>query len=262
MARSLASISTHAPLRGATTARTSTSPPSTHFYSRASARRDHRRRPPFCLVLHFYSRASARRDVPTVAALLASRRFLLTRLCEARRPYATGHASHDRHFYSRASARRDAHRITCLVTWPSISTHAPLRGATWRSAASSPTTRAFLLTRLCEARHSGLSSIARALSYFYSRASARRDEPWNRRAALAAATRFLLTRLCEARTAIAAVLDLTVAPGRFLLTRLCEARPLHLVPNGSRISIYRKRRTFFRKSTMIQHFSYPDCTLF
>ena len=92
---------------------------------------------------------------------------------------------------------------------------------------------------------------------------------------------FLLTRLCEARPANPDLCDVLIfisthAPLRgatapravclvdveFLLTRLCEARPLHLVPNGSRISIYRKRRTFFRKSTMIQHFSYPDCTLF
>ena len=41
-----------------------------------------------------------------------------------------------------------------------------------------------------------------------------------------------------------------------------EVRPLHLVDNGSRISIYRKRRTLFRKSTMIQHFSYPNYILF
>ena len=162
------------------------------------------------------------------------------------------------------------------ITITIVSTHAPLRGATGQQT-KLHCRAGFLLTRLCEARLALLYARTVAIN-FYSRASARRDkvEPrWalygriSTHAPLRGATSvflsicitvsFLLTRLCEARRGFGL---LQIRTYQFLLTRLCEARPLHLVPNGSRISIYRKRRTLFRKSTMIKHFSYPNYILF
>ena len=202
-------------------------------------------------------------------------------------------------FYSRASARRDW-RFVWLFLSCCISTHAPLRGATERPAGPRAKKSGFLLTRLCEARQLPSAFTFRSLTFlltrlcearlkgltghkvvvvdFYSRASARRDvisydltytDDISTHAPLRGATGFAVAD--HRGHAISTHAPLRGATLRdryfptndaFLLTRLCEARPLHLVPNGSRISIYRKRRTFFRKSTMIKHFSYPNYILF
>ena len=144
-------ISTHAPLRGATPPRFLSSVTGTNFYSRASARRD----------------SCPRMYRPR------THRFLLTRLCEAR-PTRGFILSCSCNFYSRASARRDANRGFKVCDLATISTHAPLRGATWSF-------RGLLLVT----------------DDFYSRASARRDSCL--RQLRARKSVFLLTRLCEAR---------------------------------------------------------------
>ena len=123
-------------------------------------------------------------------------RFLLTRLCEARR------------------------KLLLSFQNQAISTHAPLRGATVPKVVYRLLLR-FLLTRLCEARLTPRKARVNHDGYFYSRASARRDlqtRIWRRNTKI-----FLLTRLCEARRA--AYFEQRNLCS-FLLTRLCEARPL------------------------------------
>ena len=143
-----------------------------HFYSRASARRDDVRSVYPAVNGDFYSRASARRDDG-----------------QGQRPGAV------EDFYSRASARRDR-APPARAGGKTISTHAPLRGATI-GMMNAVVSVSFLLTRLCEARQIGLSApsilqqflltrlcearparrgaCAARHHYFYSRASARRD---------------------------------------------------------------------------------------
>ena len=99
-------ISTHAPLRGATVRDRTLEgfwDISTHAPLRgATAKVQYHRRKG----MDFYSRASARRDLIETTSTPHSFLFLLTRLCEARRP--TYHRkTRTFYFYSRASARRD-----------------------------------------------------------------------------------------------------------------------------------------------------------
>ena len=121
-------VSTHAPLRGATITCVDSGGHFTHFYSRASARRDRIAEVNRRCNRNFYSRASARRDSTSDSDVSPAASFLLTRLCEAR-PVPTG-----------PSARSPTFLLTrlCEARRPSTSC---------ASAAS-----AFLLTRLCEAR--------------------------------------------------------------------------------------------------------------
>ena len=210
-------ISTHAPLRGATSVSRSKDHPSQFLLTR------------LCEARHINQ--CIYRD---------ALRFLLTRLCEAR-PAGSWRQASDTHFYSRASARRDFNKNF---------------GSLGRSQ--------FLLTRLCEARHYAKVYIAdpitisthaplrgatrffddnrRTAQNFYSRASARRDGP---RPLCSVPSSWISTHApLRGATKTTSQLHSLL---QFLLTRLCEARPLHLVPNGSHISIYRKRRTLFQK---------------
>ena len=143
-------ISTHAPLRGATGRAEALAGQHTflltrlcearlprprglrqddaHFYSRASARRDRSTSSPTRPRPHFYSRASARRD--QADRQQPDRRPDFYSRASARRDIQPGRgrpALPD--FYSRASARRDTVAMTADAM-PTISTHAPLRGAT------------------------------------------------------------------------------------------------------------------------------------
>ena len=98
-------ISTHAPLRGATIFHVSLlqrQQISTHAPLRGAT-----------FVFFFFSRF---------------KKFLLTRLCEARHELRFN-SLHARNFYSRASARRDK-LLYGVIFGLVISTHAPLRGAT------------------------------------------------------------------------------------------------------------------------------------
>ncbi len=170
-------ISTHAPLRGATSTSDSDVSPAASF---------------------LLTRLCEARPVPTGPSA-RSPTFLLTRLCEARPADAGLRFCSFSYFYSRASARRDGtlwvatyHEVLFLLTRlcearltvtslnnaknHTISTHAPLRGATNYCIMEGGTLeRTFLLTRLCEARPEFDLAALNTMKHFYSRASARRD---------------------------------------------------------------------------------------
>ena len=143
---------------------------------------------------NFYSRPSARGDIIPETVEAASRQFLLTPLCEGRL-LLIGEPSGFADFYSRPSARGDPKCENDRGGIP-ISTHAPLRGATFNPAAC-----------------------ISATEHFYSRPSARGDLFIQ---LFTEIYKFLLTPLCEGRLAIAAAHKAATA---FLLTPLCEGRP-------------------------------------
>ena len=100
-------------------------------------------------------------------------KFLLTRLCEARLIIVNGKIR-TKTISTHAPLRGATFTLASDTGRKTISTHAPLRGATPLSLFCSAMV-AFLLTRLCEARHD--FHILRSFSRnFYSRASARRDK--------------------------------------------------------------------------------------
>ena len=166
------------------------------FYSRASARRD------VCTVsnrhcpIHFYSRASARRDSASMRKTFRHK-FLLTRLCEARLSYFLFFLAFP-HFYSRASARRDAPDYIPAGSG-TISTHAPLRGATlavnhWygqRMISTHAPLRGATITCACALKFCIISTHAPLRGATYSLQTLKFT-----------ALAFLLTRLCEARRQI------------------------------------------------------------
>ena len=143
-------ISTHAPLRGATWECVLTELFGQDFYSRASARRDP--------LVPFDGRHQ--RHISTHAPLRGATRI--------------HHYRFRFHAISTHAPLRGATTVWCEKNGiKTISTHAPLRGATPRRSLYSSHV-IFLLTRLCEARRK-YAMHCDAEKNFYSRASARRD---------------------------------------------------------------------------------------
>ena len=123
------------------------------------------------------------------------------------------------YFYSRPSARGDHRCSRASGERTPISTHAPLRGATWTYRLFKSLPGLFLLTPLCEGRPRRGRGSGSTIGNFYSRPSARGDA--SRKHACITKRKFLLTPLCEGRLAQGAMSALSLL---FLLTPLCEGR--------------------------------------